>query len=492
MFAAVSLCAAAGLAGTAVAHTPVTGVSNHHAVEVINQAKRALAGKSSADASLALQRLAILAPRLHGTQKAEANGLLARPTSNVDPQQHKYQAKEQKPLCGAHFCVHWVASTADAPSLDDANANGIPDYVETTLLTSEQVYATENGTLGWKTARSDGKLGGNGKTDIYLAQLGSEGLYGYAAIDPKQGKPGKIPPRSEYAYLVIDQDFSKREFGAPPLLSLEVTLAHEYNHVLQYTYDIFQDGWAGESTATWMEDRVFPDANDYFQYLSPWVRRTAVPLTFFTNAKVYGSAVWNHWLAAKYGPAVVRDAWSGAVKARPGGLSARAYDRSIRRHGKSTFTEDFSRFAADTAEWRVSGVFPEGAVYPDVKRTGSLRSGQSTSRKLNHTAYQLIDVKVPAGGKKLRLNVKAGRTAGAIALVGRIGNGATSQVLVNEKYLRNGGRASVSLPDPSRFARITAVIVNADIHQRGYNGSRRDWIYTRDHVPFRVSVTAGS
>ncbi len=491
MLAVAALCACAAAAGTAVARTPGTGISNHHAFEVITQAKRALAGKSNADPSLALQRLAIIAPRLEGRQHAQANGLLARPTSKVDPQQHKYSVKEEKPLCGTHFCVHWVESTADAPSLEDANANGIPDYVEATLVISEQVYATENGTLGWRTAKGDGGLGGNSKTDIYLAQLGNEGLYGYAAIDPKQGKPGKVPPRSEYAYLVMDQNFSKREFGAPPLLSLEVTLAHEYNHVLQYSYDIFQDGWASESTATWMEDRVFPAANDYFQYLSSWVRRTDVPLTFFTNAKVYGSAVWNHWLAARYGPTVVRDAWSGATKSRPGGLSAAAYDRSIRSAGRSTFNRDFARFAADTAEWRVSGLFPEGAAYPDVKRAGSLRSGQSTARSINHTAYQLIDVKVPAGGKKLRLNVKAGRTSSAVALVGRIGTGASSQVLVNQKFLKNGGKGSVSLPDPARFSRITAVVVNADYHQNGYSGSRQDWLYTRDHAPFRLSVKAG-
>ena len=60
---------------------------------------------------------------------------------------------------------------------------------------------------------------------------------------------------------------------------MEVTAAHEYNHILQYAYDIFQDAWMFESTATWAEEKVFAGDDDYHGYMRHVGRRTrAQPL----------------------------------------------------------------------------------------------------------------------------------------------------------------------------------------------------------------------
>jgi hypothetical protein len=37
---------------------------------------------------------------------------------------------------------------------------------------------------------------------------------------------------------------------------LKVTAAHEFFHAVQFAYDIGEDGWLMESTATWMEEHV--------------------------------------------------------------------------------------------------------------------------------------------------------------------------------------------------------------------------------------------
>lgn len=470
----------------------VTAISNARAVAVLHQAQRTLAGDGNQDATLVLSRLAIVLPRLTGAQAAQAEALLARPTSKPDPQHNEYKVAEHRlPLCTAHFCTHWVDTTVDAPNPKDANANGIPDFVERVAFIMEAAYQVENNRLGWAPPKPDGKHGGNPKTDVYLAQIGDKGLFGYAAPDPGQGKPHRLPPRSEYSYLVLDQNFSRKEFQAPPNESLAVTIAHEYNHILQFNYDLFQDGWAKEATATWMEDRVFPQINDYLRYMHPWVGRTKVPLTFFTNAKVYGSAVWNHWLAARYGPDVVLDTWRRAQKVRPAGFSVDAYSSAIRAAGSSNFERDFARFALDTAEWNVNGRFPEGFRYPDVKRAGTLTSGQRTTRKLSHTGYQLINIHVPKRARSLRLGVNVARgTRSAIGLVGRLGKGKNARTVTRQRFLRGGGQRSVALGLPGRYSRITAVIVNSDTRQAGFSGPRQDWRYTRDNVAFKLGVHA--
>ena len=60
---------------------------------------------------------------------------------------------------------------------------------------------------------------------------------------------------------MLDNDYDPSQFPGytDPLAPMQVTAAHEYNHVLQYDYDAFQDTWMFESTATWAEEKVFDD-----------------------------------------------------------------------------------------------------------------------------------------------------------------------------------------------------------------------------------------
>ena len=50
-----------------------------------------------------------------------------------------------------------------------------------------------------------------------------------------------------------------------------------------------------------------------------------------------------------------------------------------------------------------------------------------------------------------------------------------------------GGVMKATLPDPGRFQRITAVVVNADASADGYSARHLDWRYLTDQVPFRLS-----
>src|SRR4029453_17216652 len=94
-----------------------------------------------------------------------------RPTDTDDPNRNAYTVPEapRSPACTRHFCVHWVAEGIDAPSLVDANDDGLPDYVELVQEVAEHVHEIENDKLGWREPKSDGRRGGGrGKTDVYL------------------------------------------------------------------------------------------------------------------------------------------------------------------------------------------------------------------------------------------------------------------------------------------------------------------------------------
>lgn len=413
----------------------------------------------------------------------------SRPTDDPDPNRNAYSVPEapKSPRCGRFFCVHWVAEGIDAPNLADANGNGVPNFVEQVLKVAEYVHRVENGRLGWREPKSDGRRGGRrGKTDIYLSQIGGE-LFGYAAPDRGQATKEHPVPRRLHGYLVLDNDYSSFEFpGTSAREDLEVTLAHEYNHLLQFGYDAFQDAWFAESTAVWMEEQVYPDIDDYLRYVRRWVKLWDTPLT--TNSiKEYGSAVWNQWLERRYGDAIIRQAWARAIHVRPGGFSVNAYESALRAVGRSDFSYAFARFAAAVAEWRTGEVFREGPLFPDAPRQGRLRlDGEPLNRLTNHTTYELLRVRA-GRGTAVAVSALAPRgIAAGLALVGRVGRERGGRTVTRLDFSRGGGKLAVRLENPARFSRITAVLVNADAGADGFSTRRLDWRYLTDQVPFQV------
>lgn len=442
------------------------------------------------DTTLAMRDLALAVPKLRGKERRAAIRILARPTDNPDPNRDTYAVREEPPLCNAHFCVHYVRTTPDAPSPIDANLNGVPDYVESVLAAAEASYNVQNQSLGWPRAKSDGTLGGgNGLTDIYIANVGDSRIFGYAVPDPP---PAQQCARSCFSYLVVDNDYSPAEYGYPdPGIPLRVTLAHEYNHVLQFGIDAVQDGWLFESTAVWAEEKTFPNDNDYLNYLPRFAKTSTTPITQFSGGRglrIYGLGVFQHWLDSGdggYGPEVVLGSWKSSTKTKPKDFGIAAVDRSIRQRGGKGFAQEFVKFAAATAEWQVTGGFPDSLAYPTVKRKGKLGRGRKTVT-LDHTSYALFDVR-PGSKSTLKLKVKAERgTESGIALVGLDAD--SRSVTKKVKVLKRGGNGAVKLKGADEFERVTAVLVNADGRVKGYDRRKRDWIYSRNNARYRATI----
>ncbi len=438
---------------------------------------------------IAIAAAALVAAVLASSSVASAARTFERPGGGIRPSRNSYTVPEahESPDCGAHFCVHWVDQGIDAPRSKDTNGDGIPDYVERVLAVAEHVHEIENDKLGWREPLSDGTLGGgHGETDIYLAEIGPQ-LFGYAAPD-RGRRAGGRPPRHLSGYLVLDNDYEPFEFPHTTQgRDLKVTIAHEYNHILQFGYDAYADPWFAESTAVWMEDQVYNGIDDYLRYVRHWVKLWRTPLTA-SSIKEYGSAVWNEWLAHRYGRALIREAWADSAAARPNGFAVAAYEAAIRAAGPSSFGHDFTRFAADVAEWRTGIGFRESYLYPDMPRQGALALGAPpVTRHLNHTTFTLLRVPASAGQEvEVQVKVPAGVEAG-LALVGRLGSERHGRTVKAIAYSRSGGTLTARLADPARYQRLTAVIVNADATVAGYSARRVDWRYAGEDVPFGIS-----
>jgi hypothetical protein len=437
----------------------------------------------------ALRELAIRLPALSRDDRREARGLLARPDGpDSEPEGTWWDGGDAltSPSCSANFCVHWPALPTDALDLSptDGNANLVPDYVDSVLNELQNVIRPkEVGTLGWQAPPPDGTLGGDSKTDVYIVDFGNDGAFGVSVPDPDQ------TGSSRHGFMLLDDDYGAAEYGSSetPLDFMRVTAAHEYNHVLQFGYDVFQDNWMAESSAVWMEDEVYPAIDDYLRYLDDWAQLPSLPLTYFNllddsdplNVKAYGDAVWNRWLDTRYGPSVIRDAWEASILTNPGSFGPAAYDAAIRAAGGKGFFDEFTRFAAATAEWRAatSGMSePSWTGVPDVHRLagGDLPlDGDFLEGELDHTAYALASIAATSRPLKLIAIAPAGDDA-AFALVGRSGETVSTHLVQRP----NGGGAVATLTNPGDFERLTAVLVNADFEPATFDGS--DWVYARD------------
>ncbi len=480
----------AAIPAAASAAKPATRAQAEEALEEAQQVLDGQGVRTGREVTPALARLAAGKPLLDSADRREANGLLARPTDGAaDPQRRGYTTDEATPFCTPNFCVHYVMSTSDAPDLTNSNADPAPDYVELMASDFEYVRSVENGAeqMGWRPPPSDYGQGGDDKTDVYIKQLGPS-IYGYSAPEDYQS--------SSYAYMVMDDDYA--DFGPTrPRDLLQVTAAHEYNHVLQFGYNRFQDTWMLESSATWSEEQVYPAVSNYVGYLPGWAACTAAPLTASApsgpgcNLKMYGSSVWNHWLTARSDRSVIRKAWE-AASTQSSRFAPGAYGTAIAQQGGTGFADEFNRFAASVAEWRAPGSgFPDAVSYPEVGRSGALViDGPTRSETLDHTTFRLVGVTPDSSKSQVRLHADLpSGTSGAIALVARTGpDPAAGSVATQLRQLPSGGSGDVTLDNPGAYGRITAVLVNADVSTNGYGA--RDWAWTRDAQAFsNVAIT---
>jgi hypothetical protein len=360
------------------------------------------------DATHVLLRLSRNLNRLDGAEHRLAERLLARPTDRRDPViRYGVPARYR---CNRVVCVFWVRTTRNAPPLRDRRPrNGIPDQVDLTLATFTKVFRTEVGLYGFSRPLSDSRVrshGPNGKPDIYLADLGSRGIYGFCRPDRRT--------RTSPGHCVVDDDFSARQFvgGASGKAALQVTAAHEFLHEIQFGYDAWDDFWFFESTATWMEDEVYPLVNDNLQYLpvSPvsatgfWLPLDIDEPDFSKpeSGNKYGTWILWRYLSERLGREVVRDAWNLA-RGAPYGIHGLEAMLATRGQG---WADVFHQFAI--ANYFFSTSYAEGALYATVAGVGPQAEVPTTSSStipMPHLSNDYYLFPTGGGGPTMTLTV---------------------------------------------------------------------------------------
>jgi hypothetical protein len=445
-----------------------------------------VAAPAGREATMVLRDLLAVYDRLTPAEKTLATQIAARPTDGVDDDLGDgYTTTEATPYCTTGACFHYVTTTEDAPPLTDTDGDTVPDQVESAATEFATVWNTEITSFGFRAPKSDltsTNHGPDGNLDIYLAQIGDAGLYGYCFTDDPNAFSGTYAYFDLSSYCVIDDDFV--ELGG--LTAMQVTLAHEFFHASQFAYDAVEDRWFMESTAVWMEERVFDAIDDNVQYLgSGPLGRPRVPLDSNNSTfGIYGDWIFHEFVSERFAAggvedvAVVREAWERAdgSASGPDKYSVKAIDLALKAVHDTSFREVF----ADLGMYNdVPAKFYEEAQtlrYPvpplsDRFRITKRNGGAADTLRLKHLANAYIAF-VPGrgvrGGAKLRISVdlppyRTGPEA-SVVTVSR-----TGAVRYREFRLNSGGDGVVRVP----FGRRT--IVTADLVLTNASTRTRCW-----------------
>ena len=376
-------------------------------------------------ATLILRDLAFRLRQLPATERQEARRLLARPDDGVAPP-WTHAWPDEAPAataCDANTCFHWVTNAlyADAPPLDDGPpADGIPDWVETTADVMADVWSAEVTAMGFLAPKSDATSannGGNNRFDVYLADIGAEGFFGYCTTDDPDASD-QFPTHFDFsAYCVLDNDFEDFGIAYTPEEFLQVTAAHEFHHASQFAYDAGEDVWLMEGEAMWMEGQVYPAITDRFRYLdrSP-IRRPDRPLDHGINSYEYGAWVFFQYLSERFDDALMREIWelADASDLDTEQYSMQATGNAIAARGLGvTLSSAFATFAQWNRTPGAAGFYLEGDDYPSAPTSALYKLGRSGTTgwrapRLRHLAsayYSFAPRDTLGTGAKLRVAV---------------------------------------------------------------------------------------
>lgn len=211
------------------------------------------------------------------------------------------------------FIFHYDTTGTDSipakQTLSDAIEAGIPDYIYHAAFAADSSYRYQVEALGF--------------TDFILNEP-------YAINFRNFGFYGTTTSSGSTSFITIHSNFNNFPSNTHPegnqIGAIYVTLAHEIKHAIQYANNRWR-GSAGrfdwiEMDATMMEEIVFDDVNDYYNYIKTNINSDQPNLSSIFGTPqnpipgAYWHITWMLYFAEEYGMDFWVDVWED-VRAEP-------------------------------------------------------------------------------------------------------------------------------------------------------------------------------
>jgi len=274
---------------------------------------------------------------------------------------------------GDNFAVHYHI---------DGAAAATEVFVDSVCATAELVWAAETGQLGFREPLrwSDGRF------HIFLQDMAH--LFGYTEV--KEALDPEDPDGPHYTCMILDNDYPESVYGLPPHQSLQVTLAHEFFHAIQFAYlNPIVQTWFMELTATWMEDQIFDEIDDWFRYLPDYLNTLDIGMPVTNGQREYGMALWGHYLQQRYGEYFWLELWEAAALVR-GDLMQLC--QQLTEADPWQLHAQYQIWNLMTGSYAVPGIgYPEAALFPEAPTRTIVGGGTYQTDELALSALTLAE-----------------------------------------------------------------------------------------------------
>jgi hypothetical protein len=310
-----------------------------------------------------------------------------------------------------HFMIHYETSGTNSIPTYDRDGNGTPDYLEFVANSFDLAWAVEIDTLGFRKPL-DASGAPRETYDVFCTNLASQRLYGATLFDLADEIPG-VPGNNYPSEIEISTNFSFVNYPGVSnnvvrdSMAIAVTAAHEFNHACHLSYNIWNadpqgfdavDLWFIENSATYMEELVCDEVNDYYQYLQGFFSSTDRGLNAYSPFdRIYGQAVFNIMTSMVYGRTITREIWEEILNQQAIGASNKIFnDKGSSFQGELSRLSEWMFFTNKNA---LSGeFFPEATNYPSpaMNITQDYQSGLTEifSDGLPSTAFQYLKTRI--------------------------------------------------------------------------------------------------
>ncbi len=206
------------------------------------------------------------------------------------------------------FRIHFTRTGENAVVNDVVS--GAPSYVHEAAVAADSAYNVIVNELGFLPPLPDDGIDGD-ELDLYIRDWNGS-FYGMTYF-------GNSAP--SITYLVIDNNYAESSYTTKGLDALRVTIAHEFFHMVQLRYaypfePVSSNAYWYEISSTWMEEKCYPEVNDYYAYVADNFRQSNFPSLNddrygFTFS--YGHALFGQVLDIEYGKSggkhIMLDIW---------------------------------------------------------------------------------------------------------------------------------------------------------------------------------------
>lgn len=269
----------------------------------------------------------------------------------------------------AHFNLHFDTTGTHSVPLEDLAGNGIPDYIDSAAVFLDFCWQIMIDDIGFMAPINE-----NGEVsayNIYFTNFPYSYYYGETTF-------GEAVNGHNYpSYIELNNDFTESGLFSKGLDGLRVTAAHEFFHAIQVSYNFWGSSiFFYEMSSSWIEEIIYPDVNDYLQYL-PDLFESVQEQSLFSRSNEYANALYLHMLSQKYDISLLKEIWDQTSNIQP--VDALSNSLNNKNSSVAISINDYGKWLYFTGERTLFGQyyvdadsFPTIAIDEDLTFDGSL------------------------------------------------------------------------------------------------------------------------